>query len=78
MQYYGLKVFKRFLKITQFFFIIIRNSSRLPYCRALYKRKLITIKKWLQSTDFKKMAEDWSPFIVPKLVSFEVSCILIL
>ena len=29
----------------------IQNRVRLPYRKALYKRKLISIKKWLQSTD---------------------------
>ena len=44
------------------FFIIFQNYSRLPCSKALCKRKLISIKKWLQSNDYKKMVELWSPF----------------
>ena len=40
--------------------------GRLPYRKTLYKRKLISIKKWLQSTDYKKMAEIWSPLLPNK------------
>ena len=36
-------------------------SSPNFYCEESYKRKLISIKKWLKSTDYKKMAILWSP-----------------
>ena len=45
------------------YFFFIRYRSSLPYSKALYKRKLISIKKWLQSTDYKNIAKVPFPFI---------------
>ena len=62
---YGLK-FESVLKFSlenMFVFILIQNKGRLPSCKALYKRKLISINKWRQSTDPKKMAKVWPSFI---------------
>ena len=39
--------------------------GRLPYCKALYKKKSISIKKW-QSTDYKKVSVLWFPFTIEK------------
>ena len=49
-----------------FFFIRYRSSS--PYSKALCKRKLISLKKWLQSTDYKNIAKVPFPFVnfIPK------------
>ena len=41
-----------------------QNRGKLPYCKALYIKKLILIEKWRQSTDPKKMANVLSPFIL--------------
>ena len=43
-------------------YFFIRYRSSLPYSKALYKRKLISIKKWLQSTDYKNIAKVLFPF----------------
>ena len=37
--------------------------GRLPYFQALHKIKLISIKNWIQSTDYKKMSVLWFPFM---------------
>ena len=55
-------VFKIF---TEFFFIICYMSS-LPYSKTLCIRKLISIEKWLHSTDYKKIADVPFPFIWTK------------
>ena len=57
-----------FLKIPLNFFFFIHYRSSLPYSKALCKRKLISIKKWLQSTDYKNVAKVRFPFssIFPK------------
>ena len=63
--YYGLKYNKNFLSVIKIFtekyifFIRYRN----PYSKALCKRKLISIKKWLQSTDYKNIAKVLFPFV---------------
>ena len=54
--YFSVKISK-----TIYFFLYEIIKDRLPYWKALYKRKLISIKKWLQSTDYKRMVELWSP-----------------
>ena len=53
--------------LSKVYIFIIENRGRLPYCKSLYKRKLISIKKWLQSTDYKKMAEVRFPFFLPQI-----------
>ena len=42
---------------------LIRYRCRLPYFKAFYKRILISIKKWLQSTDIKNESVLWFPFL---------------
>ena len=44
--------------------IFIKNRGNLPYGKALYKRKLISIKKWRLSTNFNKMAKVCSPLLM--------------
>ena len=34
-------------EVSKNIFLKIQNRGRLPYCKALYKWKLISIKKWL-------------------------------
>ena len=55
-----LSVLKNFTEKCIFF---IRYRSSLPYSKALCKRKFISIKKWLQSTDYKNIAKVPFPFI---------------
>ena len=43
---------------------IMRYRDRIPYCKVLYERKLISIKKWRQSTAYKKVKKVCSPFLV--------------
>ena len=52
-----------FKNFHRFFFNYLLYRGRLPYCKILYKRKLISIKKWFQSTDYKKVSVLWSPFM---------------
>ena len=47
-----------FLIFTDFFFFFdIGVDFRLPYYKVLYERKLISNKKWRQSTAYKKVAK---------------------
>ena len=50
-------------------FFFIRYRSSLLYSQTLCKRKIISIKKWLQSTDYKKIAKVRFPFITAYLIS---------
>ena len=53
-----------FLKISlKKIFFFVRYMSSLPYSKALCKRKLISIKKWIKSTDYKNIAKVRFPFI---------------
>ena len=52
-----------FLKISLKFFFFIHYRSSLPYSKALCKRKLNSIKKWLQSTDYENIAKVRFPFL---------------
>ena len=48
--------------LTEKYFFYIHYRGRLSYTKALYKRKLISIKKWLPSTNYKKVSVLWSPY----------------
>ena len=52
------------MKISLKNILFIGNRGRLPYCKALNKSKLISIKKWRQGTDPKKMEKVWFPFVI--------------
>ena len=44
-------------------FFRILYMGRKPFSMSLYKRKLISIKEWRQSTAYKKIAKVWPPFL---------------
>ena len=73
---YGLKYNKIFLSVIKIFteniFFFIRYRNSLPYSKVLCKRKLISIKKWLQSTDYKIIAKVLFPFLTKNKLNIKI------
>ena len=63
-----------FLKIFNDFFLLFVIGVVYFILRYYAKGKLIFIKKWLQSTDYKKMSKFPFPFIAAKVVGKHLYC----
>ena len=68
---------KIFYKIftENYFFFFSQNRCRLSYCKALNKNKLISINKWLQSTDYKKISASPLSVLLESWLIIKTTCL---